>query len=70
MPLLDSTRSILVVIDLQGKLIGMAHRPALVASGIGSSPMTGRYRSWPRGRSPKVRGCHRADSRGTTGGGN
>jgi len=30
MPLLDSTRSILVVIDLQGKLVHMVHRPALV----------------------------------------
>jgi len=28
--LLDSSRSILVVIDLQGKLVGMVHRPALV----------------------------------------
>ena len=30
MALLDSSRSILVVIDLQGKLVGMVHRPALV----------------------------------------
>lgn len=30
MSLLDSSRSILVVIDLQGKLIQMVHRPALV----------------------------------------
>ncbi len=30
MPLLDSSRSILVVIDLQGKLVQMVHRPALV----------------------------------------
>ena len=30
MPLLDSTRSILVVIDFQGKLVQMVHRPALV----------------------------------------
>ncbi|HEY3399995.1 MAG TPA: isochorismatase family protein [Geothrix sp.] len=30
MSLLDSTRSILVVIDLQGKLVQMVHRPALV----------------------------------------
>jgi nicotinamidase-related amidase len=30
MPLLDSTRSILVVIDFQGKLVHMVHRPALV----------------------------------------
>jgi nicotinamidase-related amidase len=30
MALLDSTRSILVVIDLQGKLVPMVHRPALV----------------------------------------
>jgi nicotinamidase-related amidase len=30
MPLLDPTRSILVVIDLQGKLVQMVHRPALV----------------------------------------
>ncbi len=30
MPLLDSARSILVVIDLQGKLVQMVHRPALV----------------------------------------
>ncbi len=30
MPLLDSTRSILVVIDLQGKLVQMVHRPGLV----------------------------------------
>ena len=30
MPLLDSSRSILVVIDLQGKLVHMVHRPALV----------------------------------------
>jgi nicotinamidase-related amidase len=29
MPLLDSTRSILVVIDFQGKLVQMVHRPAL-----------------------------------------
>ena len=30
MPLLDSTRSILVVIDLQGKLVHLVHRPTLV----------------------------------------
>jgi nicotinamidase-related amidase len=30
MPLLDADRSILVVIDLQGKLVQMVHRPALV----------------------------------------
>ena len=30
MPLLDSSRSILVVIDLQGKLVHMVQRPALV----------------------------------------
>ncbi len=30
MPLLDSTRSILVVIDFQGKLVQMVERPALV----------------------------------------
>ncbi|HEY3270973.1 MAG TPA: hypothetical protein VGJ89_07165, partial [Geothrix sp.] len=30
MPLLDPTRSTLVVIDLQGKLVHMVHRPALV----------------------------------------
>ncbi len=30
MPLLDSTRSILVVIDFQGRLVQMVHRPALV----------------------------------------
>jgi isochorismate hydrolase len=30
MSLLDSTRSILVLIDLQGKLVHMVHRPALV----------------------------------------
>ena len=30
MPLLDSTRSILVVIDLQGKLVQMVYRPGLV----------------------------------------
>jgi nicotinamidase-related amidase len=30
MPLLDSTRSTLVVIDLQGKLVHMVHRPAMV----------------------------------------
>jgi nicotinamidase-related amidase len=30
MPLLDSSRSILVVIDLQGKLIGLVQRPGLV----------------------------------------
>ncbi len=30
MPLLDSTRSILLVIDLQGKLVPMVHRSALV----------------------------------------
>ncbi len=30
MPLLDSERSILVVIDFQGKLVQMVHRPALV----------------------------------------
>ena len=30
MPLLDSTRSTLVVIDFQGKLVHMVHRPALV----------------------------------------
>ena len=30
MALLDSTRSILVVIDFQGKLVQMVHRPALV----------------------------------------
>lgn len=30
MPLLDPTRSILLVIDLQGKLVQMVHRPALV----------------------------------------
>jgi len=30
MALLESSRSILVVIDLQGKLVGMVHRPALV----------------------------------------
>lgn len=30
MPLLDSKRSILVLIDLQGKLVSMAHRPARV----------------------------------------
>jgi nicotinamidase-related amidase len=30
MALLDSNRSILVVIDLQGKLVPMVHRPALV----------------------------------------
>lgn len=30
MPLLDSARSILVVIDLQGKLVQMVQRPALV----------------------------------------
>jgi nicotinamidase-related amidase len=30
MPLLDSNRSILVLIDLQGKLVHMVHRPALV----------------------------------------
>jgi nicotinamidase-related amidase len=30
MPLLDTTRSILVVIDFQGKLVQMVHRPALV----------------------------------------
>ncbi len=30
MELADSTRSILVVIDLQGKLVDMIHRPALV----------------------------------------
>ena len=30
MPLLDASRSILVVIDVQGKLVGMVHRPALV----------------------------------------
>jgi nicotinamidase-related amidase len=30
MALLDSNRSILVVIDLQGKLVHMVHRPALV----------------------------------------
>jgi nicotinamidase-related amidase len=30
MALLDSTRSILVVIDFQGKLVHMVHRPALV----------------------------------------
>lgn len=30
MALLDSTRSILVVIDLQGKLVPMVHRPALM----------------------------------------
>lgn len=29
MPLLDSTRSILVVIDFQGRLVQMVHRPAL-----------------------------------------
>ena len=30
MPLLDSTRSILVVIDFQGRLVQLVHRPALV----------------------------------------
>lgn len=30
MDLLDSTRSILVVIDLQGKLVHLVHRPAMV----------------------------------------
>jgi nicotinamidase-related amidase len=30
MPLLDTTRSILVVIDFQGKLVHMVHRPAMV----------------------------------------
>jgi nicotinamidase-related amidase len=30
MPLLDASRSILVVIDFQGKLVQMVHRPALV----------------------------------------
>ncbi len=30
MPLLDASRSILVVIDFQGKLVDMVHRPALV----------------------------------------
>jgi nicotinamidase-related amidase len=30
MPLLDANRSILVVIDLQGRLVHMVHRPALV----------------------------------------
>jgi len=30
MPLLDSSRSILVVIDFQGKLVNMVHRPGLV----------------------------------------
>ena len=30
MPLLDSNRSTLVVIDLQGKLVHMVHRPAMV----------------------------------------
>ena len=30
MPLLDSTRSILVLIDFQGKLVHLVHRPALV----------------------------------------
>jgi nicotinamidase-related amidase len=30
MPLLDSSRSILVLIDFQGKLVHMVHRPALV----------------------------------------
>ena len=30
MSILDATRSILVVIDLQGKLVQMVHRPALV----------------------------------------
>jgi len=29
MPLLDASRSILVVIDFQGKLVQMVHRPAL-----------------------------------------
>jgi len=32
MEILDSTRSILVVIDLQGKLVDMVHRPRLVLS--------------------------------------
>ena len=30
MPLLDSNRSILVVIDFQGKLVQMVHRPGMV----------------------------------------
>lgn len=30
MPLLDSARSILVVIDIQGKLVHMVHRPTMV----------------------------------------
>lgn len=30
MPLLDASRSILVVIDVQGKLVHMIHRPAMV----------------------------------------
>jgi len=30
MPLLDASRSILVVIDFQGKLVQMVHRPAMV----------------------------------------
>lgn len=30
MPLLDASRSILVVIDVQGKLVEMVHRPAMV----------------------------------------
>ena len=33
MPLLDAQRSIVVVIDLQGKLVDMVHRPALVLEG-------------------------------------
>lgn len=34
MPLLDSSRSVLVVIDMQGKLVHMVHRPGMVLESV------------------------------------